>query len=75
MGVYVDGFSMRCNQCVSYRADVDRTQIMWWDGHCYNKSHCKTHKADYPARVDGSMMACFDAELPNLDQLTMEVNQ
>ena len=75
MGLYVNGNSMRCFQCVSYKAEAEREQNQWWDGYCHNKSHCKTHRAKYPARVDGKQSACFDAELPDKDQVQMDISE
>lgn len=73
MSLYVNGNSMRCRQCVSYKADDHIKQGQWWDGFCYNKDHCRTHKVKCPAKVIGDLMACFDAELPDADQIQMEV--
>lgn len=71
--MYVNGNSMRCHQCVWYEADAERTQNQWWDGFCHNKSHCKTHNAKAPAKVEGKQMACFDAEQPDWDQVQMTI--
>lgn len=70
---YVDGNSMRCYQCLSYKAETDREQNQWWDGYCHNKSHCKTHRAVCPAKVKGKQIACFDAELQ--DQVQMGIGE
>lgn len=72
MAHYINGNSMRCYQCAYYKADPDRVQGKWWDGFCYNKEHCRTHKARYPAKVKGEAFCCFDAELPDEDQIKME---
>ena len=69
---YINGNSMRCYQCAYYKADPDRVQGQGWDGYCYNKDHCRTHNAKCPAKVEGWQMACFDAELPDADQIRME---
>lgn len=72
MSLYVNGNSMRCYQCASYKAETEREQNQWWDGYCHNGSHCRTHNTKCPAKVGGRQMACFDAELPDVDQVRME---
>lgn len=60
--MYINGNSMRCKQCASYKVDEHYEKGQWWDGFCYNKEHCKTHKTKCPAKVIGDLMACFNAE-------------